>query len=306
MDYKNQDGAPNQETPTEKGAPYQETPDGEGATNQDIPTEDGAPNQDTPTVTEVLTTMTVGARIDFPMTLNSVRDTLIRLEESIIFAFIERSQFRLNSVVYEAKHWEIPDWDGDFADYFLTETEKLCSKTRRYTSPDEYPFSPLSSLPSPVLPSAKYPKTIVQDGNNVNAKIREYYRSSILPSICESGDDGNYGSSAVRDVNCLQELSKRIHYGKFVAETKFCQEPSRFAEIVKSKDREARLMEEITDSKVEERVLERIRSKVKNYISHMSSANHRLDPETVTAIYRDFVIPLTKDVQVTYLCNRVR
>lgn len=40
-------------------------------------------------------------------------------------------------------------------------------------------------------------------------------------AIAAPGDDGNYGSAATIDVLCLQALSKRIHYGKFVAEAKF-------------------------------------------------------------------------------------
>lgn len=48
---------------------------------------------------------------------------------------------------------------------------------------------------------------------------------SLHPAPCTAiaapGDDGNYGSAATLDVLCLQALSKRIHYGKFVAEAKF-------------------------------------------------------------------------------------
>jgi hypothetical protein len=40
-------------------------------------------------------------------------------------------------------------------------------------------------------------------------------------AIAAPGDDGNYGSAATLDVLALQALSKRIHYGKFVAEAKF-------------------------------------------------------------------------------------
>jgi hypothetical protein len=44
----------------------------------------------------------------------------------------------------------------------------------------------------------------------------------MLPAaIAAPGDDGNYGSAATLDVLALQALSKRIHYGKFVAEAKF-------------------------------------------------------------------------------------
>lgn len=42
-----------------------------------------------------------------------------------------------------------------------------------------------------------------------------------VTGITEVGDDGNYGSSAMYDVFCLQALSRRIHFGKFVAEAKF-------------------------------------------------------------------------------------
>lgn len=41
------------------------------------------------------------------------------------------------------------------------------------------------------------------------------------PGITLPGDDNNHGSAATLDILCLQALSKRIHYGKFVAEAKF-------------------------------------------------------------------------------------
>lgn len=47
------------------------------------------------------------------------------------------------------------------------------------------------------------------------------FTSSCAAAIAAPGDDGNYGSAATLDVLALQALSKRIHYGKFVAEAKF-------------------------------------------------------------------------------------
>lgn len=47
------------------------------------------------------------------------------------------------------------------------------------------------------------------------------YVSEIVPMICEPGDDEQHGSSVVCDVNALQALSRRVHLGKFVAESKF-------------------------------------------------------------------------------------
>lgn len=51
-------------------------------------------------------------------------------------------------------------------------------------------------------------------------RLRRYV-SEIVPMICEPGDDEQHGSSVVCDVSALQALSRRVHLGKFVAESKF-------------------------------------------------------------------------------------
>jgi hypothetical protein len=60
---------------------------------------------------------------------------------------------------------------------------------------------------------------------NITARAHVYIcvvTAAALPAaIATPGDDGNYGSAATLDVLALQALSKRIHYGKFVAEAKF-------------------------------------------------------------------------------------
>jgi chorismate mutase len=42
------------------------------------------------------------------LTLDNIRSTLIRQEDSIIFNFIERSQFAANPVVYQAGGVQVP------------------------------------------------------------------------------------------------------------------------------------------------------------------------------------------------------
>lgn len=78
------------------------------------------------------------------------------------------------------------------------------------------------------FPSILYPNTI-----NVNKSILSFYTRSIVPRIThkatlalatlkrsngivgddEYEDDGNYGSAATIDVEILQAISKRVHYG---------------------------------------------------------------------------------------------
>ena len=202
-----------------------------------------------------------------PLKLENLRNVLIRLEESIIFALIERAQFKLNSAIYESRC--MPQFNGlSFLNYFLYETEKLHAKVRRYTSPDEHPFAHPSTLPTPILPQLKYPVSIKSNQININATIQTFYIQSILPAICKAGDDQNYGSSATCDIACLQLLSKRIHYGKFVAESKFRQEPVMFATAIQKRD-VATLMELITKPIVEEQVLHRVHMKAATYGSDL-------------------------------------
>jgi len=102
------------------------------------------------------------------------------------------------------------------------------ARFRRYTSPDEHPFTSIDLLPEPILPSQDYPALLhPQSANhpstNANARILKFYVDNIVPTMTQSSiaktadlvDDGNYGSAATRDVEVLQALSRRIHFGGF-------------------------------------------------------------------------------------------
>lgn len=79
------------------------------------------------------------------------------------------------------------------------------------------------------------------------------YLDELMPGITEEGDDNNYGSAAMQDVLCLQALSKRIHYGKFVAEAKFRADPEKYEPLIKGKDHDA-IMQLLTNVSVEQKV----------------------------------------------------
>ena len=102
----------------------------------------------------------------------------------------------------------------------------------RSCSPDEYPFT--SSLPEPVLKPVDIPKILYPNTVNVNLSILSFYTQQIVPRITkrataqlaaskrargivsddEYEDDGNYGSAATLDIEVLQAISKRVHYGE--------------------------------------------------------------------------------------------
>jgi chorismate mutase len=236
-----------------------------------------------------------------------------RLEDTITFHLIERVQFPLNRTIYIPGAIQIPNSDLSFLDWTLREQEKLQSLIRRYHSPDEYPFF-RDALQTPILQPLHYPKILHPNNVNVNLKIKKSYIEHFLPVACANfgrPDRGeaqeNYGSTAVCDIACLQALSRRIHFGKFVAESKFRAEPDLYTKLIKAGDREG-IGAAITNEAVEKKVLERLRLKARTYGTDPSigaDGAGKINVDAVVTMYKDFVIPLTKEVEVEYLLQRL-
>jgi len=247
--------------------------------------------------------------------MNSTSDSMIsRLEDTITFYLIERVQFPLNPTIYEPGGVKIPDSPLSLFDWMLREQERLQSLVRRYESPDEYPFFP-DAIQSPILQPLDYPRILHPNDVDVNQTIKKKYLDLVLPRVCRRfgrEDRGekqeNYGSAATCDVACLQALSRRIHFGKFVAESKFQQETERFVKLIRQEDREG-IDAAITNAKVEKKVLERLGLKARTYGTDPSvdaESEGKINVDAVVAMYEETVIPLTKVVEVEYLMQRLK
>ncbi|KAF2829506.1 chorismate mutase [Ophiobolus disseminans] len=246
--------------------------------------------------------------------LANIRFQLIRMEDTITFHLIERVQFPLNKTIYSPGALDIGDSKLSLFDWMLREQERLQSLVRRYQSPDEYPFFP-NAVQEPILQPLNYPKILHGNDVVVNDKLKDCYINHILPAACiqkAGGDQGesqeNYGSAATCDVLTLQALSRRIHFGKLVAEVKFQEEPERFAALIKAENRQG-IDEAITNAAVEKKVLERLRLKANTYGTDPDSGAggfSKVNADAVVAMYKDWVIPLTKEVEVEYLMQRLK
>jgi chorismate mutase len=289
------------------------------------------------------------------LSLDSIRSSLIRQEETIIFALIERAQFRHNPVVYQkaglGKMGTPPgskpaddDEDLSFLEYMLAGTEALHYAVRRYTSPEEHAFFP-ERLPSfKVLEELEYPEDLLSNIGgasdvNFNPVLLQKYIDVIVPGTAVAGDDEQHGSSVLCDVAALQALSRRVHYGKFVAESKYLADPEGFQKLVQTGDADG-VMKLLTNEAVEAKVLRRARLKAATYgteplLAGMPAPESKLEetsmvaaaaasavvaaieamgedskmekkvcPSSVEKIYRDIIIPLTKDIEVAYLFRR--
>lgn len=153
----------------------------------------------------------------------------------------------------------------------------------------------------------------------------------------EYEDDGNYGSAATIDVEVLQAISKRVHYGeyfsflltcspyslstigKFVSESKFRSHPEQFIPHIRNPNPSA-LEALITKPEVEAALLRRVRNKAKQYGQDLGPdgqplpspgaqtngnatisvgfATGKIDVNFIVEMYEDYIIPLTKEVEV--------
>ncbi|OUS47036.1 chorismate mutase [Ostreococcus tauri] len=254
--------------------------------------------------------------------LENVRQSLIRQEDSIIFALIERAQYKLNRAVYSKNAVPVPCFapNGDRAsmlEYMLRDVEQSHGRIRRYTSPDEHAFYPEAQPPLAIPPiSFKDVLHPAAEAININDRIMDMYVNNLLPEMCEGGDDNNYGSSALCDLACLQTISRRIHYGKYVAESKFQAQPEEYTELIMSQDAEG-LMRLLTNQAVEDRVVRRVANKAAVFGTDITedipeglalpigSESMKLAPEKVGDLYYRWIMPMTKDVQVAYLLRRL-
>lgn len=99
----------------------------------------------------------------------------------------------------------------------------------------------------------------------------------------------------------------------FVSESKFRAEPAAFIPHILTPNREA-LAGLITKPAVEAALLVRLAEKAKVYgqdmdrpgaNAHEREKARKIEVDTVVSIYKTFVIPLTKEVEVDYLLTRL-
>lgn len=228
------------------------------------------------------------------------------LEETVINRLVDRAQFALNVQVYEPGMSEFPHEPGrSLFDLRMRYQEEMDSRFGRFLVPEERPLN--RDLP-PALRAHNVANDdlAVDDYDTVNLtrEISEAYRA-YLPRLCAGGDDGDYGSSVEHDVLAIQAVARRVHFGAlYVAESKYRSAAEVFDQLHRAGDREA-MLAQIERPEVEARILERVAAKVDYVQAQVNRLVRRIvDPEIVLELYRDTIIPLTKEGQIRYLMAR--
>ncbi|XP_065861048.1 chorismate mutase 3, chloroplastic-like isoform X3 [Euphorbia lathyris] len=162
------------------------------------------------------------------LSLEDIRHSLILQEDCIIRNLLMRAKYSYNEDTYDADVFSMDGFNGSLLEFIVRETENLHAKMGRYGNPEEHPFFP-EHLPDIMIPALQNQQVLLHPcagSISINSKIWDAYFKNLLPGLVKRGNDGNCGSAAVQDTLCLQALSRRIHYGKFVAEAKFQESPS--------------------------------------------------------------------------------
>nr|XP_029116323.1 chorismate mutase 2 isoform X2 [Elaeis guineensis] len=244
------------------------------------------------------------------LTLDSVRDFLTREEDTIVFSLIERAKYPYDSPTYDPSYLH-----GKLSpvELFVRETEAVQAKAGRYQNPEEIPFFP-NNLPLSLVPPYKFPQVLYPAAASVNVTktIWNLYFNDLLLLFTTKGNDGNYALTAASDL----ALSRRINYGRFVAEAKYRDAPQDYDPAIRAQDKDA-LMKLLTSESQEEVVKRRVEKKAmvfgqditlgKNYTcdSNGNRTNYKVDPSVLYRLYGDWVIPLTKLVEAEYLLHRL-
>lgn len=123
--------------------------------------------------------------------LPAIRSALVRQEETIIFAIIERGQFAFNARVYERGNPDMKvegqDPNDSFFEHFLFQTEKLHASLGRYRAQDlEHPFFKARGLPEAALskaPVEPWGSPLKPNEINLNGEILKRYTMDVAKKI---------------------------------------------------------------------------------------------------------------------------
>ena len=245
--------------------------------------------------------------------LNLIAAHLEGLEETIIHRLIDRGQFAANPVAYAGGESSFAGaGQKSLFDMRLRYQEEMDAQFGRYHVPEERPFH--RDLP-PSRRTVRLPDSPLAiddlDLVNVTPSLATGYLA-YLARLCAGGpgapdDDGQYGSSVEHDVLAIQAIARRVHFGAlYVAESKYRAAATTFDALIDAGDRDA-VIDAITRPEVEERILRRVADKV-DYVQTTinETVRRRIDSSVVLDLYRDLIIPMTKEGELRYLFNRAR
>lgn len=129
--------------------------------------------------------------------------------------------------------------------------------------------------------------------------LRPLYVKSLLPALCDPGEDADCRKCIAADANCMNALVQRLNLAVHVAALKLEEMPDAFRVPFQNRDTAA-MEDAITNHTVEAEVIARILD--------MSRAHQTppLLPQKIAAVYERWIIPISRKIQVHDLLAKYR
>lgn len=176
-----------------------------------------------------------------------------------------------------------------------TLVKSLCSRSAFRLNAELY--SGLA-LPQPVAETAALFSTAPTIAGRVHI-MRPLYVSTLLPALCEAGDDVDRRKCIAADSACMNALVQRLNLSVHVAALKLEEIPESLRIPLQNRD-PAQMEEAITNHAVEAEVIARILD-----MTRSQQPSGEL-PHRIAHIYERWIIPISRKIQVHDLLAKHR
>ncbi len=166
--------------------------------------------------------------------------------------------------------------------------DSLCTRARQQLNPHLYAMPGLA-VPSLDLLAGQFSGSITLAGR-VHV-LRPAYLQTLLPSLCAEGNEGEGTLCLSADTACLNALAKRLTLSVHVATRKREAIPEALQAAILTGE-PARVEDAITNPAVEAEVLERVQARARKHGPLEET------PGRIAACYADWIIPLSRKIQV--------
>ncbi len=228
------------------------------------------------------------------LTKERVRAKIGMTEAGIISDLLERSTYALNGKIYIPGGVPLKGSPYSFFESIFRGKEIVLASHGCFRDGREHPFYKESLSVRQVAVRERRGDDEVPRVVSKNSELIRIYMN-MLRTICTPGEnEGDFGSCADLDSDCLRRLSYRVHYGEVVAEVKLQADPVLFAKLIQVDGwNEVRML--LRDEGVEKKVAERVFKKCEGLGLDTRMAG------VISSFYNLEIMPLTLDVEVEYL-----
>ncbi len=235
--------------------------------------------------------------------LKEIRSELDEMAKYLISRMWYRSIFPFNASIYEENGVTIKGMENvKYLDLWIEGLEKLHQELGgRFEYKDQHTLvSNKQDLPQSLIERRQSEFPIADVEIDVKDAVKNKY-VNFIKQLCAPGENPDtYGESAYVDSDLMLYLYERINVGRFVAESKYRQEPT-IKEVINDRDA---LEKKLRVPHREKEVIASVKGIAEMYkLDPANPDKHGFSPEQIEKIgeFFQWIIDMTTEVEIQYL-----